>query len=74
MKEFTKEQVSNIVKEAIRVSGKSIRSVSAESNVGRTIIYKILKAENYEITPLMKLLKCLNVENEFKIIEVESES
>ena len=46
----------------------SIRELSKRSGVSRTIIYKVLNAENYEIRVFIKLCRVLQIHIEFSLM------
>jgi len=64
--------IAEFMKEAITERGLSLRELSRQSTVSRTIINKILAGENYEITSLIKVLRVLNIHLQFQLMSEDN--
>ena len=56
-----KEEISKFINQSINDSRQSINQIEKDSGVSKTIIYKILRGENYNIDSLNKLCVHLGV-------------
>lgn len=63
--ELKKIEIGQLIRSEIKRKG-SIREFSRQIGMSRTLIYAILRGENYEIDSLMKVLKELNLKIEIK--------
>ena len=49
-----------------------INQLERESGVSKTIIYKILRGKNYEITSLIKIMRILEVHLEMSLMDADN--
>lgn len=67
---MTKKEIGQLIRSEIKRKG-SIREFSRRISISRTIIYAILKGENYEIDSLAKVLKELNLKIEIILTPIK---
>lgn len=60
------EQIAASVKDAIAKEKTTITQVERDSGVSKTIIYKIIRAGNYEVQSLLRVIDVLNIDIELK--------
>lgn len=66
--ELALKKIGEAVSFAMKERKKSFYQLAAESGVSRTIIYKIVNGEGYEIKSLIRLLAVLQVHLEMSLL------
>jgi predicted transcriptional regulator len=75
MDEYTEEALKRIgqgIKIMMNDRGYGINALERDSGVSKTIIYKILRGENYEIGSLIKVMRFLKVHLEMSLMEADN--
>lgn len=57
---------------AMKERGYGKDSLASESGVSKTIIYKILRGENYEITSLIRVMRVLQIHIELSLMSADN--
>ena len=72
MKEYEKT-VLTLFAEGVRMAmqerGIGINELTEKTGVSKNSIYKVLRAENYEITILIKIMRILQIHLEFSLMD-----
>jgi predicted transcriptional regulator len=65
-------QIGKFIDEAITERGFNYSTLEKASGVSRTIIYKIVRGENYEIGSLIKVMRYLQIHIEMSLMSAEN--
>uniref|UniRef100_UPI0040484D69 helix-turn-helix domain-containing protein n=1 Tax=Roseivirga sp. TaxID=1964215 RepID=UPI0040484D69 len=65
------QKIGEAIQIAIKERNISINQLERDSLVSKTIIYKVLKGQNYEITSLIKIMRHLNMHLEFSLMSAK---
>lgn len=75
MEEYEKtvlQLFAKAIKMAIEERKTNISQLSIKSGVSRSNIYKILNGQNYEIIPLIKIMRILQIHLEFSLMSADN--
>lgn len=70
--QVARAQIGKFINQAIKDRGFNKDSLERASGVSKTIIYKIIKGENYEITSLIRVMRCLQIHLEMSLMSADN--
>jgi len=70
--DVAKQKMGEFLADALKERGMSINRLEKESSVSKTIIYKVLRGENYEINSLLRIMGKLQIHLEFSLMSADN--
>tara|TARA_R110001599_G_scaffold332511_1_gene547973 strand:- start:22255 stop:22518 length:264 start_codon:yes stop_codon:yes gene_type:complete len=66
------KQIGKFIESAMKDRAFGINKLERQSQVSKTIIYKIIRGENYEITSLIRVMRCLQIHLEMSLMSADN--